>query len=131
MNMVNALLQRIHLSGQIFGWNEEQMSYVKEAIEVYKSYRHEIPESIPFYPLGIPHASDKVFCSAYKTPSCIRLGVWRMDSESDTVFIPLETEKQNVRERYPVDNGAKIERAPGGINVTLPEKFTAVIVEVY
>ncbi len=131
MNMVNALLQRIHLSGQIFGWNEEQMSYVKEAIEVYKSYRHEIPESIPFYPLGIPHASDKAFCSAYRTPSCIRLGIWRIDSESNTLFIPLDSEKQNVRVRYPLDNGAEVERVEGGINVTLPEQFTAVIVEVY
>ena len=131
MNMVNSLLQRIHLSGQIFGWNEEQMSYVKEAIEVYKSYRNEIPESIPFYPLGIPHASDKIFCSAYKTPSCIRMGVWRMDSENETVFIPLDTEKQNVCVRYPIDNGAKIERVDGGVNVTLPERFTAVIVEIF
>lgn len=131
MNMVNALLQRIHLSGQIFGWNEEQMAYVKEAIEVYKSYRHEIPESIPFYPTGIPHASDKFFCSAYKTPSCIRLGAWRMDSESDTFFIPLDTEYANARVRYPLDNGASVTRVEGGINVTLPEQFTAVIVEVF
>jgi hypothetical protein len=59
------------------------------------------------------------------------MGVWRMDSENDTLFIPLDTDKQNVRVRYPVDNGATIERVDGGINVTLPEQFTAVIVEVF
>ena len=131
MNMVNSLLQRIHLSGQIHGWNEEQMAEVIKAIECYKTYRHEIPHSIPFYPLGIPGVMDKFFCSAYKTPSCIRMGVWRMDSENDTLFIPLDTEKQNVCVRYPIDNGARVERVEGGINVTLPEQITAVIVEVY
>ena len=131
MNMVNSLLQRIHLSGQIHGWNEEQMGEVIKAIECYKTYRHEIPHSIPFYPLGIPDVRDNFFCSAYKTPSCIRLGVWRMDSEPDTLFIPLDTEKQDVKIRYPIDNGASVTRVDGGINVTLPEQFTAVIVEVF
>jgi hypothetical protein len=54
-----------------------------------------------------------------------------MDSESDTFFIPLDTEYANVRVRYPVDNGATIERVYGGVKVTLPEQFTAVIVEVF
>ena len=131
MNMVNAMLQRIHLSGQIFKWNDEQLGMVRDAIECYKSYRHEILDSVPFYPLGIPHVSDRLFCSAYKTPSCIRLGVWRMDSEPDTLFIPLDTDKQDVKIRYPIDNGASVTRVDGGINVTLPEQFTAVIVEVF
>ena len=131
MNMVNSLLQRIHLSGQIHGWNEEQMAEVIKAIECYKTYRHEIPKSIPFYPLGIPSVQDTFFCSAYKTPTCIRLGVWRMESENDTLFIPLDTECQNVRIRYPLDNGAVVQRVEGGINVTLPEQITAVIVEVF
>ncbi len=131
MNMVNALLQRIHLSGQIFAWNEEQMAMVSDALECYKTYRHEIPESIPFYPLGIPHVSNKIFCSAYKTPTCIRMGVWRMDSENETVFIPLDTEYKDVRVRYPRSNGARIERVRGGVEVTLPEQFTAAIVEVF
>jgi alpha-galactosidase len=131
MNMVNSLLQRIHLSGQIHAWNDEQMNEVIKAIECYKTYRSEIPQSIPFYPVGIPNVQSKFFCSAYKTPSCIRMGVWRMDSENDTLFIPLDTDKQNVRVRYPLDNGARIERVEGGINVTLPEQFSAVIVEVF
>jgi alpha-galactosidase len=113
MNMVNALLQRIHLSGKIFDWSDWQMDIVKEGIECYKTYRHEIPESIPFYPTGIPHASDKFFCSAYKTPSCIRLGAWRMDSESDTFFIPLDTEYANARVRYPLDSFMVAPRSRG------------------
>ena len=131
MNMVNSLLQRIHLSGQIFKWSDEQLGMVREAIDCYKTYRHEIPESVPFYPLGIPHASDKFFCSAYRTPSCIRMALWRMDADADSFFIPLDTDKSGVRVRYPIDNGAKIERVEGGVNITLPEQFTAVIVEIF
>lgn len=131
MNMVNSLLQRIHLSGKIFDWNHEQMSLVKEAIAYYKTYRHDMPLAIPFYPLGIPEFSDKLFCSAYKYPSCLRLGVWRTDSGAESICIPLDTEYKNARIAYPSECAAKVKRTPDGIQVTLPEQFSAVIIEVY
>ena len=130
MNMVNALLQRIHLSGKIFDWNEDQMAIVKEGIDCYKTYRHEIPLSVPFYPLGIAKQTDPFFCSAFKTPTCVRMAVWRMDSEDDTVFIPVDTEYKNVRVIFPKKNKATVTRVCGGVNITLKDKRSAIILEI-
>ena len=52
--MVNALLQRIHLSGSITTLSDECFALVKEAIDLYRTYRDEIPEAVPFYPIGLP-----------------------------------------------------------------------------
>ena len=54
LNMVNALLTRIHLSGAITRLSPANFARVAEAIRVYKTIRAEIPESVPFYPFGIP-----------------------------------------------------------------------------
>lgn len=131
MNMVNSLLQRIHLSGKIFDWNEEQMAIVKEGIEVYKTYRHEIPLSVPFFPLGIAKQTDPFFCSAFYTPTCIRMAVWRMGGEDSTVFIPVDTEYENVRIIFPKKNKATVTRVNGGISVTLEDNNSAIILEIY
>ena len=131
MNMVNALLQRIHLSGKIFDWSDWQMAIVQEGIECYKTYRHEIPESIPFYPLGLAKQTDPFFCSAFYTPSCVRMAVWRMDGDSDTVFIPVKTDHSNTRIIYPKKNKAAVTRVDGGVSVTLEDKRSAIILEIY
>ena len=35
MNMVNSMMQRVHLSGEVYGWNDEQLNEVKKAISGY------------------------------------------------------------------------------------------------
>ncbi len=46
-NMINALLQRIHLSGKITELSEEAFALVKEGVDVYKTYRDLIPKAFP------------------------------------------------------------------------------------
>lgn len=128
-NMVNGLLGRIHLSGQIFDWSDEQKEAVKEGIRVYKEIRADIPNSVPFYPLGIPCYDDGIFCSAYRTPSSVRISVWRHSGE-DSLFIPVDTPYKNVRILYPSSTDASVERVEGGVKVVLPTENTAVIAEI-
>ena len=130
-NVVNSLLQRIHLSGKIFDWNEEQMAIVKEGIECYKTYRHEIPLSIPFYPLGLAKQTDPFFCSAFYTPTCVRMAVWRMDGEDKDIFIPVKTDHKNTRVIFPKKNNATVVRGESGIRVTLEDNNSAIILEIY
>lgn len=130
MNMVNAMLGRIHLSGKIFDWSEEQMALVKEAVSVYKSYRHEIPLSIPFYPLGIPAPEDEVFCAAHRTPTCTRLAVWRMESPSESFFVPIDTDMTSAKIIYPSCGTASVSICDGGITVSLPERNSALLIEI-
>ena len=129
-NMVNSMLLRIHLSGQIFAWSEEQMLLVKEGISCYKSIRKDIDRSVPFYPLGIPTYTDKWLCAAYHCPTSVRLALWRTDkAEEEVIFIPLEEDYQNANILYPSVCDAKIKRAANGIEVSMPSRPSAVIIE--
>ena len=131
MNMVNTILQRIHLSGEIWAWTPEVMATVKEAVALYKSYRAEIPASIPFYPLGIPKYTDHWLVSAYRYPNCVRVAVWRLDSEAATLEIPLQESFQSVQVIYPSTSRCETELGEGAIRVTMPRTNTAVILELH
>ena len=130
MNMVNALLQRIHLSGGIMEWSDEQRALVKEAVALYKTIRADIPTAIPFYPLGIPKYTDQWLVSAYRCTDCVRMAVWRMDTDEEAVRIPLPKAQGRVRVLYPSAFDCSATYADGGVKVTLPRRFTAVVIEV-
>ena len=57
-NMVNSMLFRIHLSGQIDNLNSDCKLLVKESIDYYKKTRSMIKLSNPIYPMGIPGIND-------------------------------------------------------------------------
>ena len=129
VNMVNTLLQRIHLSGEIWGWTPEVMDRVKEAVAVYKEYRSEIPNGIPFYPLGIPQYTDDWLVSAYRYSDCIRVAVWRLDSEKASLEIPLGKTVQSIRLLYPSNSLCEASVTETGLTVSLPKPNSAVILE--
>ncbi|MBR2466946.1 MAG: alpha-galactosidase [Clostridia bacterium] len=130
MTMTSSLLQRIHLSGDIMNWSDKTMDLVKEAVSVYKSIRADIPHGIPYYPLGtIPSYTDKWLVSAYKYTSCRRMTVCRLDSEEASVNIPADFDFSEAKVLYPSNNKCTIEKTDGAITVTLPEKYTSVLIE--
>ena len=130
VNMVSSLLKRVHLSGEIQAWNEEQFDLVKEAIDLHKQIRYDIPKSIPFYPLGMPKYSQKWMCEAYKLPSKIRLAVWRMDENKDTVSLPLGVNIKSAKILYPSRCDGEVKFDGTSLSVTLNSPCTAAIIEV-
>lgn len=130
MNMVSAMMQRMHLSGDIFNWSDETKALVKEGIEVYKATRSDIDTAIPFYPLGeIPAYTNKWLATGYKCKDCTRFTVWRLESDEDSLTIPTDFAFEDVKILYPSNNKCVIERNDGSITVKLPEKLTAVFIE--
>jgi alpha-galactosidase len=129
MNMTNAMMQRMHLSGDVFNWDDATKDLVKEAIEVYKATRKDIASAIPFYPLGdIPSYDDKWLCTGYKCTDCTRLIVWRLDSDNDSITIPVDF-AERVEILYPSVNNYSLTLDGANIHLTLPEKNTAVFIE--
>ena len=129
VNMVNSMLKRVHLSGEVFGWNDNQVALVRDAIKCYKSIRQDIPVSVPFYPLGIPKYTDDIMCEAYYTDKHIRMAVWRMETDISKVKIPLSNEIKDAKIIYPSSPKASVCIADGGVEVTLSEPLYAVIIE--
>ena len=128
MNMVNALLLRIHLSGRATLLSEQQKALVKEAVAKYKEIRGKIAGFRPFYPLGLPARGGNRFCAAYQNENETFVALWRMEDENDTVILPIEGTAAEVF--YPSSLGASCTLSGGNLTVKLPEKNSAVIVRV-
>lgn len=129
VNMVSSLLKRVHLSGEIQAWDEDQTALVKEALDLHKQIRTDIPKSIPFWPLGMPKYTDTWMCEAYKLPRKIRMAVWRMDEEKDRITIPFEDDIKSARILYPSRCEGAISTQGKELTVTLNSPCTAAIIE--
>ena len=127
-NMVNAMLNRLYLSGNITTLSDGARALVYEGIAVYKSYRHQISMSHPVYPTGLPTYASKLFCSGYRYEDVIRLAVWRLDGDEDTLTVPLANSEAHVL--YPSNTQATVSRDNGSLQVQLPKKNTAVLIEI-
>lgn len=129
-NMVGTMMQRIHLSGELHNLSEEKLELVKEAVACYKKIRADIPDAIPFYPMGIPKHTDDLICLAFKCSDCTRMTVWRMASEEESIVIPLDFAIGSVKILYPSKDNYKAEKTDNGVKITLPDKYCAALLEI-
>jgi len=129
VNMVNSMLKRVHLSGEVFGWSDSQIKLVGDAIDCYKSIRADIPGSVPFYPLGIPKYGDGIICEAYRTENKIRMAVWRMETDTEEIIIPFTEGIRDAKILYPKNPKGAVSITDNGVNVHLNERLYAVIAE--
>lgn len=132
MNMASAMLQRIHLGGNLDQLSEECFALVREGIQCYKVIRNEIPAGIPFWPLGF-HSFDAgwlVFGLRLKNRDLIM--VCRRESEDSQVQFIVESKMKEVQLFYPAckDGVSWSSDAPNYITVDIARKNCAVILEV-
>jgi len=74
--LCGALLGRVHLSGHLDQMSRQQRDLVAEAVRVYKSIRAELPETVPFWPLGLPRWDDSWIALGLRAPGTSYLTVW-------------------------------------------------------
>lgn len=128
-NMINSMLQRIHLSGAVTEISESATELIKEGILCYKGIRDDISHSIPFYIGELPQYKDNWIISAYLYNKCIRIAVWRLDSDEEIINIPIG---KVVSEKilYPKSTDASVIKTYNGIEVKLNKKYQALLIEV-
>ncbi|MCQ2501705.1 MAG: alpha-galactosidase, partial [Lachnospiraceae bacterium] len=78
-NMVNALLLRIHQSGNLTELKEESYALVKEGIRWYKEHRHLWKEAVPYWPMGYSDYRDLLSALAMECNGESYLAVWKRD----------------------------------------------------
>ncbi|GAA3843607.1 alpha-galactosidase [Streptomyces phyllanthi] len=81
--LTGALSGRIHLSGFLDRMNAEQFELVRSAVSVYKAIRSEIPDSRPFWPLGLPSWEDTWIASGRRGDAATWLTLWRRGQAND------------------------------------------------
>ncbi len=127
-NIANALLQRLYLSGQILDLGEKEISAIKDGVELYKGIRGEIAESVPFYPIGFPNRNGGTICVGFEYKNCKRILV--CGAEEKDIDVQITVDCTSAKILYPRNTAAEVACKDNKLNIRLPEKCTAVIVEV-
>lgn len=130
LNMVNVLQQRIHLSGKITQQTDQSLSLIKEGLDCYKRIRADIAAAIPFYPMGLPRHGDEWFAVAFRCKDCIRMSVWRMDGENESVTIPMPSPIASCQVLYPSKPAGSASVDKNSVTVRLDEPRSAILLEI-
>ena len=129
VNMINAMLQRIHLSGKMTALSPEAFALVQEGVAVYKQYRDCLQSALPHWPLGYPVQGKDLEALEMVCADRTLIAVWRLDAEADTVNVPM-TVTGAARVLYPSDSDAVVNYEGGLLGVMLPRQNTAVLIEI-
>lgn len=134
-NMVNAILLRVHQSGHLAELSPRRRELVKEALDYYKTIRGDIPEALPFWPLGLPKQEDEWISYGLRRGNRIYIAVWRIAGTSKEAALPLAQwrgQTLTVRCAYPAEgHGTRSEwnAEDGLLRVSLPNEKTARLFE--
>lgn len=133
-NMVNAMLLRVHQSGHLANISEERKALVSEALRTYKRIRSDLKASLPFWPLGVSKFSDEFVCLGLKSEKKAYVAVWRRESKSDMVCLPishLKGCKVTISCAYPAYEECEYRwnRETGSLIVKLPKSYMARLFE--
>jgi alpha-galactosidase len=133
-NMVNAMLMRIFLSGQIHELAPERLALVHEALTTYRTYRHRLHTALPVWPWGFGRMGDPWLCLGLDHPEGLLLAVWHVDGDEPSRTIPLPAlvgGKRKATVRYPQQAGGTVawDDAQGLLTVTLPTAGSARLIE--
>ena len=134
-NMVNAMLCRIHQSGNVADLSEECAEIVREAIAYYKSIRDDIRSSLPIWPLGFPLVKDGWVSVGLRSADCLHLAVWRTGSPEQSCNLPLTHLKGteiNLNVGFPIEGDCALDWNvnEGILTVTLPGEYTARVLRI-
>jgi alpha-galactosidase len=127
-NMVTAMMCRIHQSGRLDSLSAEAWKQVAKGIRVYKEVlRKNIPEAVPFYPLGcsdVTEAKAPVALGMH-SPAQTLLGVWRIDGPATTT---IRWDDSDAKLVYPTDLDIKIGITGGALHVEFPRTRMACLI---
>lgn len=130
--LTGALLGRIHLSGHLDRMSDTQLGLVRDAMKVYQRIRHDLPQAVPFWPLGLPGWTDPWLALGMRAGHTTYVTVWHREGEPAGTTLPLP-HLQGLAARvdilYPTTppGTATWSTAPGELTVTLPRTPTALL----
>lgn len=130
-NMVSAMLCRIHQSGQLASLSPESFEQVSNAIIIYKKRLASfIPQSVPFFPLGMPAMADSIapIAVGIRNGKKAFISTWRLQGEN-TITIPCAPDAE-VKLLYPQKLNITVVKIGNAYQIYFPEKYMAAIVEV-
>lgn len=134
-NMINSMLLRVHQSGHLAEADPAHFDLVQEGISYYKSIRQDIPESLPFWPLGLPSFSHDWVSLGLKNGDKSYVAVLRLDSDENDIYLELPHLKGleiDVKVGYPSVGECSWgwHQETGVLQVMLPGPYNARMLEI-
>ena len=134
-NCVSSTLCRIHQSGNTATLPEGHKDIIREQYAYYKSFRKDIPDALPFWPLGLAGDGDDWIALGLDFGNCLRVALWHLEGEN-TCCLPLP--KYAGRDLHPVigfpreDTACSLSwrKEEGILEVTFPQSNMARILEI-
>ena len=103
MNMINALLGRIHLASRVQLLSEEKQELIREGIKLYNSMTPMKLECVPYLPNGYTRFGDRNVCVGIRSDEKLYLGVWNLHGERHVEIKLTEINALSASVAYPVE----------------------------
>ena len=101
VNMINALLGRIHLASRIHLLSEEKKALIKEGITLYNRLTPDKLKAVPYLPKGYSMFGDTFVAAGLKTEQKVYLAVWNLNGERHVKLDLPDIEVEDIKVLYP------------------------------
>ena len=128
MNMVNALLGRMHLASRIGLLTAEKFALVQEGVAYYKTLSKAKKEALPVFPLGFTSFGEKQVAAGFEAQGKVYLAVWNLGG-GNTLRLPLRAPVTEVRVAYPQAGPVRVRTAGTALEVAFTKPFQACFLE--
>lgn len=128
MNMVNALLGRMHLASRIGLLTAEKFALVQEGVAYYKTLSKAKKEALPVFPLGFTSFGEKQVAAGFEAQGKVYLAVWNLGG-GNTLRLPLRAPVTEVRVAYPQAGPVRVRAAGTALEVAFTKPFQACFLE--
>ena len=129
MNMINAILGRMHLSSHVELLFDEKKELIREGIRCYRRIAEFKKRALPIFPLGFTDFNKDCVAAGLKDGKKIYLAVWHLKGEL-TVCVPFEDEIKCAKVVYPKGFEAKFSIKDKILSVEFGEERQARIFEI-
>ena len=129
MNMVNAMLGRMHLASRLDKLPEDQLALVKEGIEYYKALAEAKKRALPYFPEGLAKLGQDRIVSGLADGDTVYLAVWHLHGDN-AVTVTLPDEIKGVKIGYPSTSDTKVSFSGHDLQLAFAGDEGAVFLEI-
>ncbi len=130
LNMVNALLCRVHLASRLFLLDEEKIALMREGVSFYERIAEEKKRAVPYLPTGYARFGDTTVSVGIKTEEKLYLAVWNLSGERDVTISLPEITVNHAKVAYPLSLPTDFSYTEKSITVHFSEDIQARIFEI-
>lgn len=130
LNMMNAILGRVHMASRIHLLDEEKQNLIREGVDVYNQMTPDKVQAVPYLPKGYAQIDDTFVSVGLKTDEKVYLGVWNLNGERHVTLNLPEIQVKDVSVAYPKELETRYEFEQSSITIDFTEDEQARLFEI-